>query len=52
MTRAPASYSLRLAIVMSISLLASLSAYTDTQLSRTAAAINTVGYEDSPLLVA
>jgi len=50
MTKAPASYGLRVAMAAAISVLGSLSARTDTPLSQTAAAINTVGYEDSPYL--
>ncbi|MGH9220035.1 MAG: hypothetical protein ACRD1W_12080, partial [Vicinamibacterales bacterium] len=50
MTKAPASCGLRVAMAASISVLGSLSAHTDTPLSQTAAAINTVGYEDSPYL--
>ena len=42
----------RFAIAAAISVLASLTVYTDNPLARTAAAINTIGYEDSPFLSA
>jgi hypothetical protein len=42
----------RLAVAAAMCMLASLTAYTDNPLSRTATAINTVGYEDSPFLSA
>jgi hypothetical protein len=50
MNQTARTFRLRLALTAALSIAASLVVYTNNPLARTAAAINTIGYEDSPYL--